>query len=216
MLTNKPVNIAYSRGLSVIELLIALTVSLILISGMLTFYISFNQSSFQLAKTVRLEQELRSTLDFMARDIKRAGFWADAHANIGSNSYCAAGYNSCDGASSGQFAISQGGSRIDYAYDQSLDGSPEQFGFFLNNGGIFYVYPGGTDNGADLITEPNNTVYTDLQFGWDDRTVTGPAGSLEIRELVMTATARLQNDDDSLARSVTKTVRIRNDEYQQP
>lgn len=216
MLSHTSQPTARQQGLSVVELLIALTISLILISGMLTFYINYNKNAFDLAKTVRLEQELRSTLDFMARDIKRAGFWADAHTNIGNASYCHSGYSDCDGSSAGRFNISQDASRLDYAYDQNQDGDVEQYSFFLDNGGVFYAYPGGTDSGADLITEPNNTVYTNLQFDWEDRTVTGPAGSLEIRELVMTATARLRTDDDNLARSVTKTVRIRNDEYQEP
>lgn len=204
------------RGVTLVELMVALVASLILLAGILAFYSAFNKSCMDLARGLCLEREMRATLSFMARDIRRAGFWAEAHERIGADDYCAAGFGGCDGNAQGRWIIASNGERIEYAYDQDQNGIAEQFGFFLDDEAIYYLYPEGTDNGADRISGDEGKRYTALSFVPNTREVTSSHGSLLIHELVITATANVAGAGDEMARTLSKTVRIRNDEYVQP
>ena len=206
------------RGITLVELMVALVASLILLAGILTFYASFNKGCMELARSMCLEREMRSTLSFMARDIRRAGYWEQAHESIGETDYCAAGFSDCDGNASGRLQVSPSGERIEYAYDQNQDGVAEQFGFYLDGETIYYLYPEGSESGADMISGDAAPRYTELSFDRVTRPVDvdGVDGSLLIHELVITATARVAGEGEEMSRTLSKTVRIRNDEYAQP
>lgn len=74
------------RGLSLIELMIAMLIGLILVAAMGTLLQRMLQSQADTAKQLRLNQELRSAMLLMTRDIRRAGYWNDAGSS-GSNPY---------------------------------------------------------------------------------------------------------------------------------
>lgn len=216
MYINKMHAISNQRGFSIIEVMISLVISLVLLGGLLSLYIAFNKSNFDLIKNIKLEQEIRATINFMAKDIKRAGFLDDTHENIGNASFCSLGY--FDDCTNQNPLLTTTTSSMAFSYDADLDGAPENYSFSLINGAITYLYLGTTTP----ITDSGSTVFTNLTFTLSPRIVqitdetTTPAtikAELIIRELTITASAYPAGDDPSFARTVSQTVRIRNDEY---
>ena len=61
-------------GFSIIELMVALVAGLIVSGAVLAFTMSSLQSNSNYVLATRLTQELRSTMDFISRDLRRAGF----------------------------------------------------------------------------------------------------------------------------------------------
>jgi prepilin peptidase dependent protein B len=202
-------------GITLIELMIGLLVGLIITGGILSFFIAYNKSNFDLIRTVRLEQEMRATIDFITRDLKRAGYSANAHTNIGGNNYCNNAYYDCSNLpiSPATFRLTISGSNLSYAYTET-NGTLNTYSFRLGNDGAIYF----TANGSETqLTDPSITNYSALSFTptvrFVDLNSSSPGSSgLAIREVIVAATATLVGDN-VITRTFTETVRIRNDEY---
>ena len=74
---------AFNRGLSLIELMIALVAGLIVSGAALALVVSIMKSNADTIRATRLTQELRTTAEVMARDLRRARSVADPIANVG-------------------------------------------------------------------------------------------------------------------------------------
>lgn len=61
-------------GISLIELMIGSAVGLIVLAGVLNFYLTTVETSADNLQMARLNQELRAVMDIMTRDIRRAGY----------------------------------------------------------------------------------------------------------------------------------------------
>jgi len=64
-------------GVTLIELMIAIVISLIVLAGVSSVFISTILSSRQVVAGARLNQEMGLILDRMVSDIRRAGYWGD-------------------------------------------------------------------------------------------------------------------------------------------
>ena len=62
------------RGVSLIELMIGITISLILLAGVITLFVNISSSGWTVVKSTRLNNELRSTLSFITRELEKAGY----------------------------------------------------------------------------------------------------------------------------------------------
>lgn len=78
---SKGFTISPQRGISLVELMVGIAVSLILLTGVLSVTLRINVSSGEVVKTARLNQQLRGTLDLMSKEIQRAGYLAWDGAN---------------------------------------------------------------------------------------------------------------------------------------
>lgn len=69
-------------GVSLVELMVGITVSLILLTSVLTVILRVTVTGSESVAATRLNQQLRGGLDLMARDIQRAGYinWSGRHA----------------------------------------------------------------------------------------------------------------------------------------
>lgn len=65
----------HQQGLTLIELMIALTLGLIIIGALLAVFLANNQSANQTEATAQLQDNGRSALDILGRDISMAGYW---------------------------------------------------------------------------------------------------------------------------------------------
>lgn len=63
-----------AQGFSLIELMIALVAGLLVALAAVAFITSSLKSNSEFVRATRLEQELRSNLDFVTRDVRRAGY----------------------------------------------------------------------------------------------------------------------------------------------
>jgi prepilin-type N-terminal cleavage/methylation domain-containing protein len=63
-----------SRGFSLIELMIALAIGLVVVGAVLAFTLSSVTTNSEYIQSTRLSQELRNSMDFVSRELRRAGY----------------------------------------------------------------------------------------------------------------------------------------------
>jgi prepilin peptidase dependent protein B len=68
----------HQRGLSIIEFLVGLAVGLFVVGGAAKVFVDYVGSNRDLLLDTRVNQDLRAAADLVARDLRRAGYWADA------------------------------------------------------------------------------------------------------------------------------------------
>lgn len=70
------------RGMSIIELLIGVVVGLIVVAGAVKLMVDTLGGNRRLLLETRVNQDLRAAADLIARDIRRAGYWANATSGV--------------------------------------------------------------------------------------------------------------------------------------
>lgn len=65
---------ARQTGVSLIELMVGITVGLIILAGVVTVVSKTTFSGLQNVRSVQLDQQLRGAMDFIQRDLQRAGY----------------------------------------------------------------------------------------------------------------------------------------------
>jgi prepilin peptidase dependent protein B len=211
-------------GVSLVETMVGIVIGLFLVFGLMTFM--FNNTNFKKTAglSARMNEEMRITMEFMANDIRRAGYWANASAAVG-------------GTTANPFStIATGTGCILYSYDYDANGTlttsnslqDERYGFVLktSDGSILMrdptslTVPACTSAGISAavagtdwlpITDPNEITVTALTFTLTS--TTSPSNAhVVIRSVQITMTAQLKADS-SVTQTITQTVAIRNDQY---
>lgn len=216
-----------SRGLSLVELLVAVGLGLVVMAGVLGMVASSLRANSDSIKTTRLNQEMRAALDLMVRDIRRAGYRNNYTVNIGS---VATG-----GVFDNTVRLFDNGGRIQFQYDLDDDGTletdTESFGFRLESGAIRFTNNAlATTPVWQALTDPDMITVTALSFCLEPPEpsnpcpTTAPAASkvtltgsaqVSVFEVRITLRAQLKNDA-ATARQLTETVRVRNDRFDNP
>lgn len=68
--------LALQRGLSLIELMVSLAISMIVMLALITLYVNSNRNSVEQARTSLLIDDGRAAMALMSDDLMHAGFWA--------------------------------------------------------------------------------------------------------------------------------------------
>ena len=203
-------------GFSLVELMVGLVIGLIVMAAVLSLFMIYNRSNIDTMRALRLEQDVRSTLDFIKQDVRRAGFWHDADVELGQDDYRNALENLFDThgspirfSSSGSDCTGiddeDGHTRIEYSYDADLDGDFSTFQIRLSNGAIQFH----DDTTWHDLTDRNAITYTNLCF--TEETLNAD-GVTNIRVIGILLSAQVANND-KIQRTVHAIVRVRNDEY---
>ena len=125
------------RGLSLVELLVGTAVGLLIVAVGSTFVCQQVRENRALSIETRLMQDLRTAADIVSRDLRRAGYWANAASGVAADG-AAAGAPNPYAALTPETAASDT-VRLRYSRDavenDSIDAN-EQFGFRLHNGAI--------------------------------------------------------------------------------
>ena len=143
------------KGLTLIEMLIALVLSLLVTGMVISMFTSSIGGHAQAIRTMRLNQDLRIAMDMMVRDIRRAGYWAGT--NVASNPHATA--------LSGGLPISITGSNcvvVSYDLDGDSDTSVEEFFGYRLNGLELET----TKSSSATGTQPDCTGT--FSAGWED------------------------------------------------
>lgn len=117
-----PHRVLSSRGFTLIELMVGLTVSLLVSFVVIVVFLSILRSSDETLSAARLNQELRAAMIVLTADLKRAGYW---------NSL-AVGADVEDDLLLPFVTLANGNSCVIYAYDRDENGRigpDENFGF---------------------------------------------------------------------------------------
>ena len=209
------------RGLSLVELMVGLVVSLIVVGGAISMMVRMQTTTWRLLYETRLNQDLRAAADVVARDLRRGAFWGNAiqgtlavgaGSSVAQNPYAALSNSSSDGVS---YRFSR-----DATENNTLDDA-ERFGFRRHEG----VLQMQTSNGVwQDLTDDKNLRVTALTI--TPTLTTLPLGSIcsktcaagtpncpvsTVRSLAVTLTGQSVRDS-AMVRSTNLTVRLRNDE----
>ena len=146
------------RGFSLVELLVGLTVGLVIAAGASAFLATTLREQRAVLVEGRLMQDLRTAADVVARDLRRAGYWASAPDGAwlpGARATVANPYAAVTPTSAASDAVGFAYSR-DTVENDVLDGN-EQFGFRLRGGAIQMQLGAGnwqalTDAGTLVVT----------------------------------------------------------------
>lgn len=196
------------RGFTLVELMIAAALGLFLTTGVLTLFMTTLKSNSELANTQQLENELNASLGLMTRDLLRAG--QNGKPSVAPNITNPFGLGV-----TGAYAGETANSCVLFSYDLNNDGvlgitSPgdERFGYRLRRGVVQTRRAGlsCTDDSWTDITTAGVVSVTQLQFivrTLVDRDIT-------MKQVTISLGGRL-NNNVNVARSLTSTVRVRND-----
>ncbi|MEY8878424.1 MAG: PilW family protein [Leptothrix sp. (in: b-proteobacteria)] len=228
-----------SRGLGLVEILVAIALGLFVTASVATLVVSQLNEQRLLLQEARLGQDLRATVDLIARDLKRAGHWGSAERGIWSGQSGAppanpyAGLHPAAGTAATTAATSLGYRYSRDVSENQVADSNEAFGFRINaNTNAFElrlagnaVVP-GTGDQWQALTDPALLRITRWQVQHELRSVsllshcaepTCPASSTTCPPVWQRHVVRIDLEardarDASVRRSLATEVLLRNDE----
>lgn len=84
MLIPRQLHRCAQRGLSIVEMMVGIAVGLFILAGTTKLFVDYLSNNRGLLLETRINQDLRSAADLIARDLRRAGYWQNAEAGISS------------------------------------------------------------------------------------------------------------------------------------
>ncbi|MEO8080339.1 MAG: prepilin-type N-terminal cleavage/methylation domain-containing protein [Caldimonas sp.] len=212
-----------SRGLSLIELMVGTAVGLVAAAAGAALVSAHVHDSRRLVAEARLMQDLRTAADIVARDLRRAGYWASAASGVRGDDegeiVVANPYVALAASAAASDAVAFAFSR-DVIENDTVDGN-EQFGFRLRTGALELQLGAGN---WQAITDIGTVVVTG--FAVESRvdaislaafcSAPCPAGSTtcpprqEVRSVAFTLSGRSAGDANVI-RTLGGRARVRND-----
>lgn len=176
-------------GVTIVELLIGMAIGLVVIGGAISVYASSVQSSSDVLKSSKLNQEISALLHVISNDVRRAGFWGDIDMTaLDENPFNQQGATALivrdDMVSNALQPATGQGSCIVYAYDATyLPGNTagvientDLFGFRLN-GSVVEMRQTGVVDGAACV---GGTCNSCTNGAWEEVT---DSDLIEIQQL---------------------------------
>jgi type IV pilus assembly protein PilW len=151
------------RGLTLVELMVAITVGLILTAGIIQIFINSKQTYRVEQSLSRLQESGRMALDFIANDIRMAGYWGCQHTTSDDSGDVI--INNLDPAGSGYIDFTaagitgtEGGGAPDSITLRGADSTPGLTPQPNGGGGVYSLSP----STALQVNLPNNLKSGDL------------------------------------------------------
>lgn len=226
-----------ARGLSVVELMVGITISLFILAGATLVLTSQIGDNRRLLLEAQMQQDLRAAADMISRDIRRAGYWGQAYCNVWPAQGCATTVNpyatmtprqAPDGTAivvydrSTDEELGRSIGSDDNAVDAATGRPRERVGFRWNASSRTIDYLVGADNWQALtdpavlqVTQFTMAITTNdlpVPCGAGACPVLGPGGCplfVSSRDVTVTIVAQAVHDA-SVQRSVRDNVRLRN------
>lgn len=218
----------YAAGNSLMEVLIAMSISLIVTAAMIALMSVSLSHTGNIIKMTKLTDDLRVSMQMMSRDVRRSNYNANS-INCFANYDCIA-----DGSlsSPGDIHIIEDASCFYFGLDRDHDGDSTEnaaggFRWVVANGvGALQTWVGDAFPDCDsanpdwvLLTDPTEieitgfTVDDALSYSeviWVDED--GNQASQKVRKIRLNISGRL-TADESIQRSISDTVKLRNNLY---
>lgn len=146
-------------GFTLVELMVGLVVGLIVIAAVIAVYLFAVRGSTYYLQSARLNQEIRAASAIIASEVRRAGFWSNAHTPGGALSGAPNPFTAADTDIRIHSFDSGTANCILYSYDRDLlgPGDANQFGFRLADNGVIQMK---TDGGS--TSDCNSGTWRDL------------------------------------------------------
>ena len=208
-------------GLSMVELLVGVAIALFIAATGTTLLAGNLRENRSLLLEARITQDLRTAADVIARDLRRAGYWAAATDGVWSAAAAPAAnpYGAFAPSGAASDAVSFRYSR-DTAENNAVD-TNEQFGFRLRAGVVEMQLGAGnwqalTDAGTLTVTTFSVTPTVQEISLQSLCALPCPSGNAtcpprqQVRSLALVLSGRSATDA-SVTRSLRSSVRLRND-----
>jgi type IV pilus assembly protein PilW len=195
------------KGFTAIELLVSLAIMSIALTSIYSMYMSFIRTCTKEGVKIRVQQNVRSGLDMMIRDIRLAGLDPDGTGDFG--------------------IVAVTSQRIQFTADRDMDGElddadatdgidapdMEHMAYEYDGSGILkmVLYKANGDLETDEIMAEN---VTDLTFTYFDSNADTTSNLDEIRTIDIQMTIQKASGQDGLvSRTLVKRVKCRNLDY---
>jgi prepilin peptidase dependent protein B len=207
----------HQRGLSLIELMIAIAVGLFVMAGVFAMFQVNIRTYSNSMDYIRLNQELRAIMHLITRDLRRAGYSANATSQVGVGGAAYANpFATVNTATPGC---------VLFSYDFNKNGTAdtdEQFGYLFDAAAV-KMQSGHTANSCaasadwEALNDVDITEITNLTFAPAIQSIDldGPGprtSSIQVRTVTVNLTGRLKRDP-AVTASISESIRIRNDRY---
>jgi type IV pilus assembly protein PilW len=203
------------RGLSLVELMVGLVLALLVAAAAGALFAAGLRDDRRLLLEARVDQDLRGAAGLIAREIRRAGYWAHAaSAGLWSPAGGHALPNPYDAVSSP--AASPDTIELRYSQDtveNDVVDSNEQRGFRLRSGAISVQLGAGnwqTLTDADTLLVTRLDIASGVQEAAMDLATPACAPRAQVRSAEIVIAGRA-TADPAVQRTVRTTVRMRND-----
>lgn len=224
-------------GFGLIELMVSIVIGLIVMTGIISLVVATLRANTENLEMTRLNQEMRSVMQLVTRDLRRGGYTQQAIRDFGSGNQSNndfTGIRVFDGSTELDYADS-GITEADpadcvlFSYDSDGNGDAEAgefrgFKYDAANNAIRAKVSGNASDAdcadgtgtwetlTDTATVQVNEFAITTRNGNAVPVMTDSAGNpvLTIRELVISLDAQLA-EDDGVRRTMRETVRVRND-----
>lgn len=198
------------RGLSLVELMVGITAGMFIVAAASMLATNQLNDNRRLMLETQVQQEIRSAMDLIVRDVRRSSYWPNAASGVwrSNNTVVAANpYRLLDS--------EDGGATLRYSYQITVDSSSA--GFTLSDGTIRMRI----GNEWQAVTDPQTLAVTNLQMALvetdvplGDYCVHGCAGgtcpTLTVRDVRISIVGRAVHDA-AIVRRLDQTVRLPND-----
>lgn len=204
------------RGLSLVEMMVGVAVGLIVVAGATLLVATQLGDNRRLLLETQVQQDLRAAADIVTRDIRRSGAWLDT-ARLG---IWTPGATPQANPYSALLPASAAATQVTYQYLRSPGASTTDYGFRLQSGVIQTLLGGAWQDLTDVrvvrVTRFDITPRhaPAIQMPCPNECPGGGTAcwpTLTVRELVVDITG-VAVGDASVQRSLSTTVRPRNDE----
>lgn len=225
------------RGLSIVELMVGVTISLFILAGATLVLTSQLGNNRTLLLEAQMQQDLRTTADMISRDVRRAAYWGRAYCNVWPAATdpvdCAVPsvYNTITPTGTSQLVYdrstdSDASTQInadDGLLDDRADRARERVGFRWNESAGTIEYMVGANNWQTL-TDPAVMQVTQFTMVLNSRVLPVPCAAagcqaagpacggpvtVAVRDLTFTIVARAVYDAN-VQRSLRENVQLRN------
>jgi len=212
------VNKIKQTGIGLIELMISILIGLLLMAGAISALVATIGSNADNIRMIRLEQDLRSVMSLVTRELQLAGSWRGAVNNVLVDDPLLLLDNNYPS------VPVVNGNCIIFAYGKDANddvGDNEWFGFRLSGNQIEYHQNAGVPDcgaGTGPPWEPLTVTDAMTQIDIFDLEISDPITSPRVTDVTVSLTGRtwLTGDDRANAaswsaeRTLDKTIRIRN------
>lgn len=196
------------RGISLLETLIALALGLMVMAGVLQFVSSLVQGNTTTLNVTRLEQDVRTLMDIMVQDIRRAGQFPEAASNLGDPIRFVQDQPTAPMIDGQPLRDGLNGSSITYAYRES-DGKLVSGRFSHDAKAGTILMHTGTASAAETISDPAFMTVSILQFQSDLTQLQTGSVSLAMPSLQVRIVVRLKSDP-AIERELVDRITWRN------
>ena len=196
------------RGISLVETLVAIVLGLAILAGVLKLMGMLTESNKTLLSVTRLEQDLRTVMDIMLQDMRRANQYPQAVANLGNPAQFQLNQPSLPQIDGQPLQSESNGSLISYAY-QEADGKviSGRFSHDVKAGTV--LMHTGSASAPETITDPAFMQVTQLVFQADVTNVRAGTLNLMLPVIEISMTAQLKASPE-IKRTLIDRVSWRN------